>query len=101
MVYGINSSEPKRFSSYLRGRKQIVKFHQETSEFCDITCGVPQGSILGPIMFLSFINDISNFTVEGCVLNTHADDVIIYTSATFGSNLRWEKMLYRDQFLTD
>ena len=68
--------------SYLRGRKQFVKFHQETSEFCDITCGVPQGSVPGPIMFLLFINDISNFAVEACVLNMHADDVIIYASAT-------------------
>ena len=40
-MYGITSTEQKWFSSYLRGRKQIVKFHQETSEFCDITCGVP------------------------------------------------------------
>ena len=90
MVHGITSTEPKRFSSYIRGRKQ-VKLHQETSEFCYSTCGVPHRSVLGPIMFLSFINDISNFTVEGCVLNTYADDVIIYTSATFGSNLQWEK----------
>ena len=81
-MYGVTSTELKWLSSYLRGRKQVVKFHQETSEFCDITCGVPQGSVLGPMMFLLFINDISNFAVEGCVLNMYADDVIIYTSAT-------------------
>ena len=81
-MYGITSTELKWFSSYLSGRKQVVKFHQETSEFCDITCGVSQGSVLGPILFLLFINDISNFAVEGCVLNMYADDVIIYTSAT-------------------
>ena len=34
------------------------------------------------MLFLLFINDISNFTVEGCVLNMYADNVIIYTSAT-------------------
>ena len=62
----------------MRGRKQVVKFHQETSQFCDITCGVPQGSVLGPILFLLFINDISNFAVEACVLNMYADD--LYTS---------------------
>ena len=69
-MYGITSTE------------QIVKFHQETSEFCYITCGVPQGSVPGPIFFLLFINDISSFAVEACVLNMHADDVIIYTSET-------------------
>ena len=89
-MYGITCTELKGFSSYLRGRKQIVKFHQETtSEFCDITCGVPQGSVLGPILFLLFINDISNFTVVGCVLNMYVDDVIIYTSATSKDELEY------------
>ena len=81
-MYGITSTELKWFSSYLRGRKHVVKFHQETSEFCDITCGVPQGSVPGPILFLLSINDISNFAVEACVLNMYGDDVIMYTSAT-------------------
>ena len=81
-MYGITSTELKWFSSYLSGRKQVVKFHQETSQFCDITCGVPQGSVPGPILFLLLINDISNFAVEGCVLNMYAADVIIYTSST-------------------
>ena len=69
-------------SSYLRWRKQVVKFHQETSEFCYISCGVPQGSVPGPIFFLIFINDISSFAVEACVYNMYAEDVIIYTSET-------------------
>ena len=80
-MYGITGTELDWFSSYLNGRKQFVKFNNETSESCEITCGVPQGSVLGPILFLLFINDISNFAVEGCVLNMYADDVIIYTSA--------------------
>ena len=81
-MYAITSTELTLLSSYLRGRKQVVKFHQETSEFCYITCGVPQGSVPGPIFFLSFINDISSFAVEACVLNMYTDDVIIYTSET-------------------
>ena len=79
-VYGITSTELTWLSSYLRGRKQVVRFHQKTSEFCYITCGVPQGSVPGPFFILSFINDISCFAVEACVLDMYADDIIIYTS---------------------
>ena len=81
-MYGITSTELKWFSSYLGGHKQVVKFHHETSEFCDITCGVPQRSIPGSILFLLFINDISYFAVDACVLNMFGEDVISYTSAT-------------------
>ena len=79
-MYGIIGTELDWFYSYLDGRKQFVNFNNETSKCCEITCGVPQGSVLGPILFLLFINDISNIAVEGCVLNMYADDVIIYTS---------------------
>ena len=81
-MYGIIGTELGWFSSYLNERKQFINFNNETSESCEITYGVPQGSVLGPILFLLFINDISSFAVEGCVLNMYADDVIIYTSAT-------------------
>ena len=56
-MYGITSSELTWLSSYFRGRKQVVKFHLETSGFCYITCGVPQGSVPGPIFvyYLSMI----------------------------------------------
>ena len=81
-MYGIINTELKWFSSYLRGRKQVAKFHQETSELCDISCGVPQGPVPGPILFLIFTNDISNFAVEACVLSIYVDDVIINTWAT-------------------
>ena len=86
-MYSITSTELKWLSNHLRGPKQVVKFHKETSEFCDITRGVPQGSIPGPIFSLLFINDISSFAMEACVLNMYADDVIIYTSATSKNEL--------------
>ena len=79
-MYGIKHQELKWFSSYLDNRKQAVLYHNELSCFVDVTCGVPQGSVLGPFLFLLFINDISQFTTDGCLTNLYADDSIIYAS---------------------
>ena len=79
-MYGIKHQELKWFSSYLDNRKQAVLCHNELSCFVDVTCGVPQGSVLGPFLFLLFINDISQFPTDGCLTNLYADDSMIYAS---------------------
>ena len=58
--YGIRGITQLWFQEYLRNRKQIVKFNQIKSKEMVIKSGVPQGSILWPILFLLYINDIEN-----------------------------------------
>ena len=79
-MYGIKQQELKWFSSYLDRRKQAVLCHNKLSSFVDVACGVPQGSVLGPYLFLLFINDMSQFTTDGCLTNLYADDSMIYAS---------------------
>ena len=66
--------------SYLQGRTQRTKFKNYTSTVEEVTSGVPQGSILGPIFFICFINDMPQ-DFKNCKLVSYADDTQILVSA--------------------
>ena len=73
---GIDSVE--WFRSYLSGRKQIVHVNKVDSDPLQISCGVPQGSILGPLLFLCYVNDMA--ASVDCKLLLYADDSALLVS---------------------
>lgn len=76
-AYGIRGSVRKLFESYLMNRKQYVSIGAHKSDMQSIRIGVPQGSNLGPIMFLLFINDLAGLRLIG-ELRLFADDTCIF-----------------------
>lgn len=79
--YGIVDNEFMFFTSYLQGRSQVVKCNGAVSNKECISLGVPQGSVLGPILFLLYINDVSQHIYLGKA-NIYADDMLIYTACS-------------------
>ena len=79
---GLSNLLIKWFKDYLSNRVQRVVIKGDTSVWEEINCGVPQGSVLGPLLFLIYINDLID-VIKNCSVNLFADDTCIYYSSKF------------------
>ena len=83
---------------FLKGRIQVVHLDGIVSNRCDLLSGVPQGSVLGPLSFLLYINDLPQNIFSDCRL--FADDVLLYNirenhktlQKDFNKLEEWEKL---------
>ena len=76
--YGINGEVLNWISDWLTQRNQRVCVDGETSGMKTVRSGVPQGTVLGPLCFLLFINDIGNSVSPGTSIRLFADDSLLY-----------------------
>ncbi len=78
-IYGIKGNMLQLMNSYLSDRKQYVYYGGQSSSLLDVKIGVPQGSVLGPLLFILFVNDISNVS-DLAKFILFADDLNLFLS---------------------
>ena len=71
--YGIHGVSNDWFKSYLSNCNQHVSINRYESGLAALNCGIPQGSVLGPLLFLLYINDL-NQAIKFCKVHHFADD---------------------------
>jgi hypothetical protein len=89
--YGIKGLTEKLMRSYLRGKYQRIILHKDgnkCSEWKEIKCGVPQGSVLGPVLFLLYINDLPKNISDLSKPMLFADDTSILISDKDPTNFK-------------
>ena len=101
-LYGVTDRNHSWFKNYLSNKKQFIQINnEENTELETITCGVPQGSILGPLLFLLYVNDLKNasnlldpimYADDTNLFLTHKDISYLFESS---ANLQLERINQR------
>jgi hypothetical protein len=89
--YGVRGHALKLITSYLADRTQVVEINNSlgystTSQLLSMTCGLPQGSILGPLLFIIYINDLSCTLEENLIM--YADDCSVKLTGSSANDLK-------------
>ena len=84
---GLGKNSLNWCESYLSNRKQKTKFKKYMSEETTVTAGVPQGSILGPVLFICFTNDLPD-KLKNCKIISYADDSQILVSGKSSKDIK-------------
>jgi hypothetical protein len=79
--FGVSGMAGKWITSYLTGRSQYIHVGSESSAVTDCSCGVPQGSVLGPLFFVAYISPVARIASKfGVFLSQYADDTQLYVA---------------------
>ena len=78
--YGIKNDTLRLIQSYLTNRKQRVQILSTLSDYTDVRVGVPQGSVLGPLLYIIFANDLTNI-IHNVNITTYADDIALFSTS--------------------
>ena len=93
--FGLSESAVSFFESYLRDRKQAVLLKGITSNFIDVPGGVPQGSVLGPVLFSLYTAMLPTY-IKNCGTQMYADDTQIFYSFSSSNVIRGIQLINED-----
>ena len=78
-MYGISPSILRLIEGFPSGRKQQVCVNGSMSKWADVSSGIPQGSVRGPILFVIYINDLPNEIKSDIYIHMFADDTKVFS----------------------